>query len=617
MKRFNLRFILLVAVLSLMALGTAGKVNFQLVPRQNVVAGTNFRITLRLTLENEDMNNIGMPKAPELSGCRLLSGPDATTSQVSESIINGHRSSMAVIDLVCTYRAQNQGKVKIPSVTINVGGKAYHTGEGSFEILPPDASAPQQGQAQGSQHSSGSQAAQLPQSSAKDFFVRVIFSKSSVYEQEGIIATTKMYVPNDRKFGISAIEASKTPVYEGFLSDELERDQRTQIENYNGRNYLTIELSRVLLFPQKSGQLKVTSGVYTLHIQEQVGVIRMYGFGTPRFEEYSYTTPLATGTLNVRALPEPRPADFCGAVGSYEVSASLSPELLRTNESANYRLRFVGTGNVKYLTIPTVTFPATFDKYTPKTDVHTVIQGQTYAGSYTVDYPLVPQEVGKYDIPSQTFSYFDLGKGKYVQLSVAEIPVDVARGSGVATNVEQKSVDARMDDILHIHYLPASTSAITRPIFGQGWYWVLWVLVLAALISSVFVYRRHLKLAADVTGRRNARANRVATRRFKAAAACMKAHKDEQFYEELASALKGYIGDKLGIAQSQLISSTIAEKLEAYGASEQTAAEVLEVLDECEMARFTPNRSDSAMADIYNRASAAIKSIEDVKTKKS
>ncbi len=97
----------------------------------------------------------------------------------------------------------------------------------------------------------------------------------------------------------------------------------------------------------------------------------------------------------------------------------------------------------------------------------------------------------------------------------------------------------------------------------------------------------------------------------------MKAHKDEQFYEELASALKGYIGDKLGIAQSQLISSTIAEKLEAYGASEQTAAEVLEVLDECEMARFTPNRSDSAMADIYNRASAAIKSIEDVKTKKS
>ena len=159
----------------------------------------------------------------------------------------------------------------------------------------------------------------------------MIFSKSSVYEQEGIIATTKMYVPNDRKFGISAIEASKTPVYEGFLSDELERDQRTQIENYNGRNYLTIELSRVLLFPQKSGQLKVTSGVYTLHIQEQVGVIRMYGFGTPRFEEYSYTTPLATGTLNVRALPEPRPADFCGAVGSYEVSASLSPELLRTN----------------------------------------------------------------------------------------------------------------------------------------------------------------------------------------------------------------------------------------------------------------------------------------------
>ena len=595
-----------------MAATAFAKVSFQLVPRQNVVAGTNFRITLRLTLENEDMNNIGMPKAPELTGCRLLSGPDATTSQVSESIINGRRSSMAVIDLVCTYRAQNKGKVKIPSVTINVGGKAYHTGESSFEILPPDPNAPQ-GNGGSAYPGAPTQQQQLPSSSAKDFFVRVIFAKSSVYEQEGVIATTKMYVPNDRKFGISAIEASKTPVYEGFLSDELERDQRTQIENYNGRNYLTIELSRVLLFPQKSGALKVTSGVYTLHIQEQTGYIRMHGFATPRIEEYSYTTPLAAGTINVKALPEPRPADFCGAVGSYEVSAALTPELLRTNESANYRLRFTGTGNVKYLTIPQVTFPATFDKYTPKADVHTVIQGQTYAGSYTVDYPLVPQEVGKYDIPAQTFSYFDLGKGKYVQLNVASIPVDVARGSGVVSTVEQKQVDVHMDDILHIHYLPAKTGTVAAPIFGSVWYWMLWGIVLLALISAVFIYRHHLKLASDVAGRRNARANRVANRRFKAAAACMKAHKDQEFYQELATALKGYLGDKLGIAPSQLISATISEKLGAYGASDETVAEVLDVLDECEMARFTPNRGETAMTDLYNRASAAIKAIEDVK----
>ncbi len=614
MKRFNLRLLILLIIVAGMAASAFSKVSFQLVPRQNVVAGTNFRVTFRLTLENEDMDNIGMPKAPELSGCRLLSGPDATTSQVSETIINGRRSSMAVVDLVCTYRAQNKGKVKIPSVTINVGGKAYHTGESSFEILPPDASAQSRGTAPGN---SGAQAQsrQLPTSSARDFFVRVIFSKASVFEQEGVIATTKMYVPNDRKFGISAIEASKTPVYEGFLSDELERDQRTQIENYNGRNYLTIELSRVLLFPQKSGTLKVTSGVYTLHIQEQVGYIRMYGFATPRYEEYSYTTPLAAGTINVRALPEPRPADFCGAVGSFEASASLAPELLRTNESANYRLRFVGTGNVKYLTMPTVTFPATFDKYTPKNDLNTVIQGQTYAGSYTIDYPIVPQEVGKFEIPAQTFSYYDLGKGKYVQLSVPAIPADVARGSGVASTVEQKEVDAQMDDILHIHALPAVTEPVSSQIFTKAWYWLLWGLVVAGLISAVFIYRRHLKLAADVAGRRNARANRVATKRFKAAASCMKAHKDELFYQELATALKGYVGDKLGIAPSQLISSTISEKLTAYGASDDTVNEVLGVLDECEMARFTPSQSDTAMADLYRRASAAVKTIEDVKTK--
>jgi len=585
-------------------LGVCAKVSFHLVPRQNVVSGTNFLISLRLTIENEDVNDISMPKAPELKGCRLLSGPNATTSQMQQTIINGKSSTYAVIDLVCYYRAGNPGTVKIPSVTLNVAGKSYRSGEGSFEILPPDASSSAQGAASGSA---------VAGSSAKDFFVRVIFSKSSVYEQEGVIAITKLYRPNDRKFSLKLEAVPKTPVYEGFLSEDLQPNPDGQIENYNGKNYVTYELSRVLLFPQKSGTLKVQSGTYTLLIQEQVGYIRMHGFATPRYEEYSYTTPLVNGMLNVKALPEPRPADFIGAVGNYSLSYKLTPDPaeLRTNESSTYSLTFKGTGNVKYLTLPTVNFPATFDKYTAKSDIKANISGQTYTGSYTADFPIVPQEVGKFEIPQQTFSYFNISTHKYEQLSVPAIPVNVARGAAVASSVEQKAVDTSMQDILHIHSLPASPGALTRPVFLYGWYWCMWCAVVLTLIMSIIIYRRHLKLAADVTGRRVARANRMASKRFKAAARFMKMHQDDKFYEELARAFKGYIGDKLGIAPSQLISDTISEKLIARGVSAEVVDSVLRVLDECEMARFTPTQSDSAMHDLYNQASAAIKSIED------
>lgn len=57
----------------------------------------------------------------------------------------------------------------------------------------------------------------------------------------------------------------------------------------------------------------------------------------------------------------------------------------------------------------------------------------------------------------------------------------------------------------------------------------------------------------------------------------------------------------------------MADKLASYGLNSDATAEVLDVLDRCEMARFTPNDSESEAADIYATAERAIKSIEDVK----
>lgn len=610
MKSLNHKILLFILAFFLMAgMNAFAEVSFKLVPRQNVVSGQNFQLTFRLTIVDEDIDNVSMPKAPEISGCRLLSGPNATTSQMSQTIINGKSSTHAVIDLVCIYNAGKQGAVKVPSVSINVGGRNYHTAEGSFSILPPDANA-------GSSQPGGAMPSVANAPSGKDFFVRVIFSKSSVYEQEGVVAITKLYRPNDRKFSLSLEAVPKMPVYEGFLSEDLEAAPDGQLENYNGKNYITYELSRVLLFPQKAGNLKVTSGTYTLKIQEQVGLIRMHGFATPRFEEYQMTTPMASGTLKVNALPEPRPADFIGAVGNYTLSTSLTPEQLRTNESATYTLNFKGTGNVKYLTVPTVNFPPTFDKYTAKTDVKANISGQTYTGQYIIEYPIVPQEVGETEIPQQTFSYFNLATKKYETLTAPAYNCNVAKGSGVATVVEQKQIDTTMDDILHIRPLGTSLEGVKEPVFNKFIYWILWITVACALLIAIFVYRRHLKLAADISGRKYARANRVASKRFKIAAKYMKAHQSDKFYQELANALKGYLGDKLSIPPSQLISETMAERLTDYGVSEETVNEVLYVFNECEMARFTPSQSDNAMHELYDKASAAIKSIEDTKPQK-
>lgn len=607
----HLRFIFSALIVGLAFIASA-KVTFQLMPRQNVVSGTNFHVVFRLTVEDESLGNISLPKAPELEGCKLLSGPNQTTSQRYTQIINGRESSSAMIDLACVYRAGEPGKVTIPPVTINIAGRAYTSAGGSFEILPPDASSPQPANVSGSGQPASSASSQ---SGLSEYFVRVIFSKPTVYEQEGVIATTKLYRPANNRTGIQLEAIPKMPVYEGFLSEDLKPNPEGQIENYNGKNYYTYELSRVLLFPQKAGTLKVTSGTYTLKIQEVVGQIRMSFWSTPRYEEYSYTTPLTTGTITVKPLPEPRPADFCGAVGHYSLTATLSPDILRTNESSTYSLTFKGTGNVKYLTVPTVEFPATFDKYTPKSDIHASVTGQTYTGTYTVDYPLVPQEVGKFEIAAQTFSYFDLSSQKYVQLETPAFDTNVQRGAAVAVSTEQRQIDTSMTDILHIRPLPEFLRAAPVPVIAKWWFWTLWALALAFLVTAFFAYRRQIRLNADVAGRRNARASRVVAKRFKAAYRFMKAHDSDKFYDELAQALKGYIGDKFGLQPSALISDAIVAKLTQYKAPQDIIDDVLAVLDDCEMARFTPSQSDAAMNELYNKATNAIKSIENIKSR--
>ncbi len=57
----------------------------------------------------------------------------------------------------------------------------------------------------------------------------------------------------------------------------------------------------------------------------------------------------------------------------------------------------------------------------------------------------------------------------------------------------------------------------------------------------------------------------------------------------------------------------IAEKLRSFGASAETTDQVIDVLDLCEMARFTPNHSDREVAELYDKAVAAIHGIESVR----
>ena len=606
MSNVKLRITFLSALVCLFAFAAAAQASFKAIAPRNVVEGRNFSITFRLT--NGEAN---APKAPQLQGCTLIYGPSVSTMQSTE-IINGHMSSTSSVDYSYTYSADKAGTVNVPALSVSVGGTTLSSNPVSFKILPPDSNAaPSQGARQpGGRHEETAEATH--RISPDDLLIRISFNKTHVYEQEAVVATIKVYTTND----ITQIMPKKQPVFEGFLSEELPVTNQIDTEHYNGRNYTTAVLKRCLLYPQKSGKLTINSGQYDVVVRTYETVNMGY-FVTRRPVQQTVTTNSNQATLVVEALPEPRPDGFNGAVGTFTVSTELNPELLRTNEAATYSYIVKGTGNIKYLSTPEIDFPAGMDRYTPKTDISADVAGADMTGTFRVDYTIVPQEPGKFVIPGRPFVYFNPAEKKYVTLDTKAYDVNVARGAATSVaGVEQKAIDNTITDIRHIHSSPATPVVHTGFIFHSVWYWMAYFIIVALLVGAIFAYRRTLRMRADVGGRRLARANRVALKRLRSARSFMQSGQTDEFYQELARALWGYVSDKLGIAPSQLLRDNIASKLHDYGADDSATQQIIDVLDECEQARFTPDHSAAEVSALYDRAAAAINNLEGVKKRK-
>lgn len=598
------RFVLILSFL-IAAIAAMGQ-TFSIVPPRNVIEGRNFNITFRLS-----DGEANAPAAPQLDGCTLLYGPTTSTMQ-SAQIIGGKMTSSYSIDYSFVYRADKAGDVEVPSVSVTSSGKTLKSSPAKFKILPADRPQGSASQSQQSGVHADDVSTQTPgRVSADDLLVRVFFSKNSVYEQEPVVATIKVYT----KYDISSFLVTTQPAFEGFLTEELPVNLETSMEHYNGQNYHTAVLKQLLLYPQRSGKLSVNSGKYDVTIV-QYETVNMGFFRTQRPVEREITTSSNAASINVLPLPEPRPAGFNGAVGTFSVETKLDTELLRTNEAAIYSYIIKGRGNIKYLNEPTVQFPAGIDTYTPKTDIsaNVVGGGSNMSGTYTTDFTFVPQEVGNFTIDGEPFVYFNPDTKKYETIDVPDTPIRVLKGNSAAASVQQTEIDNTIDDILHIKPIKAGDQQATVEYhFQSSFYWLMYALVVLIMVGLVIVYRRHIRLEADVAGRKLAKASRVAVKRLKVAKGHMDRHENDKFYASLAGALWGYLSDKLSIPASQLTRDNISSKLEAYGLDAEKTRDILDILDQCEMARFTPVHSDDEIAEMYAKASAAINSIENAK----
>ena len=607
-------------LLSLITLSAfADDVVFKASAPKQVIVGRPFQLTYSVNQRSRDL------RAPEFTDFDVLSGPYTSTSS-STSFVNGKRTSSFEQTYTYMLMARKAGTFTIGPATIKVDGENVQSNGVRIEVLPEDQQPAQSSQpsAAGNQQSAGqsSQSSQSGSVSSENLFVRTIASKTRVHEQEALMVTYKLYFANVDVAQLT--NNTKLPEFTGFLKQELEQGEiQTELEHYNGRNYQTAVLYRTILYPQHSGEIKIDPANFEAVLRVQVQQ-RPRSIFDDFFGSYTNVTRMLTApgvTIHVAALPSGKPAGFSGGVGRFTLTPSISQTEVQTNDAVTIKLDISGSGNMKLLKTPAIDWPEGFEPYDPKVtnDFRTTTSG--VSGTKSIEYLAIPRSAGEYTIPAVKFSYFDIDEKAYKTLSTPEYTILVKRGAGSANDkVEEGAVISytQKEDIKQlgsdIRYIDtkAPNGKTEHRVQTRDWIWLWYVVPLIIAMILLIILRKQIKEAADINRMRYKRANKVAQKRLKAAAAALKANDKDTFYAAIESAAWTYLSDRLSIPTADLNKENIASILRQKGVSEALIKDVMSVLSTAEFARYAPT-TDHAMDDLYRDTTNLINNLEDQK----
>ena len=532
--------------------------------------GVNERLRIDFEM-NQDGDNFVPPSFQDFT---VVGGPNTS---VSNYWSNGKRSFTKTYSYFLSPK--KQGSFTVKQAQIEIDGQVYKT----FPIIikvtkaiekPKDPNDP----------------AYI--ASQKIHLVAEV-SKTAPYLNESITVLYKLYVaPN---IAANILGDKQTPQYEDFWNQNIEvRAFRPQNAKFKGEDYRYVILKKVVLYPQKTGKLKLEPYVINLNIDVPTSRYDIFGNRIVRKVQQSITS--STRIVNVKPLPEEgKPTDFKGAVGDFNFSVTASKSSLDAGESLQAKVRVSGKGNLKLFELPKITVPSSLEVYEPehKENVRTNLAGMQ--GEILDVYTIVPQYKGKYPLPEVSFSYFDPKAKTYKRLTSEQLVIDVVNGpssvntdtaSNNTVNTNKQAVTANSSTFSFIKTNATWISKKEQSFFLSNIFWLLFLLPFLLIPLAIFVRRNQEKRNADIVGNKRRKADRLAKKYLSDAKKAL--GKKEAFYIALEKAFHNYLKAKLHIETSDFNKEIIQSLLTERNVDLTVVSEFIYILENCELARYTP-----------------------------
>lgn len=581
----------------------AQNIQFRARAQQAVVAGDKFQLVYTLNKQGSDI------RLAPLEDFQILMGPSTSYSN-NTSIINGKVTRETSYSFTFVLKAIKEGVFSIPPATIMVDGKKVSSNALEIEVIKANST---------SQQNSQSGSAPASAASKDELFITVTPSKKSLYQNESLVLTTKIYT----KVQLDGLSDIKQPKLTSFIAQELKQQEGINwtMENINGKTYNVGTYEQKLLFPQKTGKITIEPMEIEFLVRQRTARQSRSIFDD--FFESNYRSvkkrvkskPI---TLNVKPLPSGRPEGFSGGVGRFKMEASLTKNEVAVNDGITLKLTISGTGNHKFIEDPKIKFPADFDDFDPKiaNNINNTVAGMK--GSKTYEYLIIPRHAGTFTIPSIKFSYFDPSSGTYKTSHSKDLTIQVEKGVGeelntgtvVRSNVTRENVKFIGKDIRFIKVNNAKLKPIGTFLLGSLMFYSLLLLPLFIFIIFFLIYQKKIRENADLQLVKNKKANKMAKKRLKRSAHFLKTGEKEAFYEEVLRALWGYMSDKLSIPVGELSKDNISEVLLQSKVNPELVNDILEILDTCEFARYAPASGTGEMDKLYNTTITTISKLD-------
>ncbi len=556
--------------------------------RSLAYVGEEMRVEVKIKINGRMSYERYLP--PSFEGFRMLGS--GMTSQNIEIVNMQVRRTESYIYTVAPLK---KGSLKIGPAAVMMGGDVIRSQVKRLQVKP-GASRPAPGQP-GAEDDPG---AGVQDNRGRKVFVVAQAVPPKVYQGQAALVTWHLFVASN--LGLRSFNPGKQPTTDGFWSEDYKSPTRLSFEQrvVEGDIFSVALLSRKRLYAQKSGSLTVGPMALKLSVGQ---------FFAARQED------VASQPLQIEVLPLPRegrPAGFVpGNVGRYDLTATLDRDRIKGGDAVTLTMTIRGEGNLRQLKVPPLVEMPGFKLYEPK------VTDNLELGEKRLEYLLMPTRAGQLQVPSISVPTFDPGAGKYRVLRSRPLPITVT--GPMPESLQGSGKDPRKNVIGPTVRPPRPSRALThRARFEPLRSRLVWGLFGAPVLLLLLISggeRLRTRLRQETPRRQQRAAARRIREHLKRARELMSQGEKGAFFGEVAAAMHGLLDHKLGVRVEGLTREELERVLDGAGFDQGLCQEVLQELDNCDFARFTPAASDPAeMERTLSRAKKLLDRIIRVKT---